>query len=99
MENEKDDQVDLMIAKENTTSPFNMAASSKEQYKQGEKISNDEIKPGDLVFFGNTKPSHVAIYMGNGRIIHCSQMVRTNSLKKGDEDFYDRQILCVRRIK
>ena len=56
------------------------------------------MRPGDLVFFGNTKPSHVAIYMGNGRIIHCSQMVRTNSLKKGDEDFYDRQILCVRRV-
>lgn len=56
------------------------------------------MRPGDLVFFGNTKPSHVAIYMGDGKIIHCSHMVRISSLKKGEEDSYDRQILCVRRV-
>lgn len=70
------------------------------QSKSGVPVKPElsEMRPGDLVFFGNTRPSHVAIYIGNGRIIHCSHMVRTSSLKKGDEDFYDRQILCVRRI-
>lgn len=71
------------------------------QSKSGEPVKPvlSAMRPGDLVFFGESRPSHVAIYMGDGKIIHCSQMVRISSLKKGDEDFYDRGILCVRRIK
>ena len=39
------------------------------------RISINELKPGDLVFYGNTSTgyiNHVAIYIGNGQIIHSS---------------------------
>lgn len=43
--------------------------------KQYEKISVSELQPGDLVFYGKVKLNyinHVAIYIGNGQIIHSS---------------------------
>lgn len=44
------------------------------QSKVGTTISFKELQPGDLVFYSNggSKPSHVALYIGNGKIIHAS---------------------------
>ncbi|MCM1264166.1 MAG: C40 family peptidase, partial [Butyrivibrio sp.] len=39
----------------------------------GTKISLSEAKPGDLVFYGSGQTiNHVAIYIGNGQVIHAS---------------------------
>jgi cell wall-associated NlpC family hydrolase len=44
--------------------------SSRAQIRYGKNISFNSVKPGDLVFFG--KPiSHVAIYMGGGKMVHA----------------------------
>jgi cell wall-associated NlpC family hydrolase len=44
--------------------------SSRVQISYGKSVSSRELKPGDLVFFG--KPiSHVAIYMGKGKMVHA----------------------------
>lgn len=61
------------------------------------------LKKGDLLFFGNTqtrKVTHVAIYIGDGHIVHSSQVVRVNSLREGDEDYYSgtRNFLHARRV-
>lgn len=75
-----------------------------QQIKAGRAVSYDfsKMKPGDLIFFGNPstgRPSHVAIYMGDGRIIHSSQMVRINTLRKGHPDTYaGKPVVAVRRI-
>ena len=43
------------------------------QPNYGKKISRDEIRPGDLIFYGNGKRiNHVAIYIGNGQVVHAS---------------------------
>lgn len=43
------------------------------QSKIGTKISLSEAKPGDLVFYAkNGTINHVAIYIGNGQVIHAS---------------------------
>lgn len=48
-----------------------------------------ELRPGDLIFFGRKataerkeRVTHVGIYMGNGMMIHSSNIVRINSLVK-----------------
>lgn len=48
--------------------------TSREQAKQGEKITSDEMQPGDLIFYGSNKGNinHVAMYIGDGQVIHAS---------------------------
>ena len=45
--------------------------SSRGQMKYGRSVSRSALKPGDLVFF-YSPVSHVAIYAGNGKVIHAS---------------------------
>ena len=50
---------------------LNRTAAS--QSSQGRAISPEEARPGDLVFYsGGGGINHVAIYIGNGRIVHAS---------------------------
>lgn len=48
--------------------------SSAAQYaNNGYSVSSSNLQPGDLLFYGYSgQVSHVAIYMGNGRIIHAN---------------------------
>lgn len=49
--------------------------SSSSQATKGVKVSKSELKKGDLVFFktsGNSKINHVAVYAGNGKLLHAS---------------------------
>lgn len=49
--------------------PHNSGAQS----KCGKKISVSDVQPGDLLFYGNGSGiSHVALYIGNGQIVHAS---------------------------
>ena len=73
----------------------------------GDEVSLDKMKRGDLVFFGkpatSDKPqrvTHVGIYIGDGRIIHSSHMVRVNSLNPSDPDYYENahRLIAARRL-
>ena len=44
--------------------------SSRIQIRYGKSVSSKNLKPGDLVFFGRPI-SHVAIYMGGGKMVHA----------------------------
>ena len=47
--------------------------SSRAQANCGAAISLSELKPGDLVFYGNRSGiNHVAIYAGGGQVVHAS---------------------------
>lgn len=48
------------------------------------------LQPGDLLFFGRTaqRVTHVGLYMGNGKFIHSSGMVRINSIDPTAPDYY-----------
>ena len=51
--------------------------TARTQFLEGTPVPIAEISPGDLLFFARTKtgryPSHVAIYLGNGLILHASR--------------------------
>lgn len=44
------------------------------QAQMGKKVTSATMKPGDLIFYAgsNRKVNHVAIYIGNGRIVHAA---------------------------
>ena len=65
------------------------------------------LKPGDLIYFGTPESrwkkesiTHVGIYIGDGRFIHASQVVRINSLIPGSKDYYSNshKLLKARRL-
>ena len=46
-------------------------------------VSRSEAKAGDLVFYHNLKTGvvdHVAIYMGNGKVIHAKDCVEISNV-------------------
>lgn len=50
-----------------------LSHSSSAQSNEGQRISAEEMRPGDLVFYGSGKRiNHVAIYAGDGQIVHAS---------------------------
>ena len=55
------------------------------QSQCGTKISEDELLPGDLVFYSNgSRINHVAIYIGGGQVVHASSPktgIRTSSYR------------------
>jgi len=70
---------------------------SRDMAKKYEKISISELKPGDLIFYGNVSTgyiNHVALYIGNGQIVHSS----TNTKGIGISDMYFYSIIKCGRI-
>ena len=65
--------------------------TSYEQQNAGREVSYADAQPGDLICYGG----HVAIYMGNGKIVHASN--ERDGIKISDNAAY-RTILSVRRL-
>ena len=55
-----------------TAMGMSLPRTSAEMAKAGDKVSKQELMPGDLVFFNtlNRAFSHVGIYLGNSRFLH-----------------------------
>ncbi len=75
-----------------------LSHSSRAQSNEGTKISASDLKPGDLVFYGNGKGNinHVAIYIGGGQVIHASSPktgIKISNYK------YRTPVKCVRVIQ
>ena len=46
----------------------NISPGSTYQSTQGRSVSYSEAQPGDVIVY----PGHVALYLGNGKVIHAS---------------------------
>ena len=70
---------------------YNLPRSSSSQRRAGRKVSYKKKQPGDLICYNG----HVAIYIGNGKIVHASS--RKTGIKISPKANY-RKVLSVRRI-
>ncbi|MCJ7680588.1 MAG: NlpC/P60 family protein [Candidatus Aminicenantes bacterium] len=72
----------------------------RDQYRMGERVSEADMLPGDLVFFDiekNGRVSHVGIYIGSSRFIHApsrNQTIRTDSLLSS---YFQTRLMGIRR--
>jgi len=73
----------------------------------GQGIDPSALQPGDLLFFGRTDPesgaakvTHVGLYIGDGRMVHSSQLVRVNAVVHDQPDSYEglSRFLFARRV-
>ncbi len=68
------------------------------QYGNGVAVSRSDLKPGDLVMFGKSGITHVAIYVGGGKIVHAansSRGVTTDTINSG---YYNKNYVGARRV-
>lgn len=79
---------------------INMRRTAAEQYEQTSRISWEDLKEGDLIFFkteGPNKISHVGIYLSNNKFVH-------SSVKKGvtisdlAEPYYQKTLFSMGRL-
>jgi len=74
---------------------------TREQYEVGEKVDDDEVRAGDLVFFETVSkgPSHVGIALGGGDFVHAPSsrgVVRIESYTR--TEYWAERWLSARRI-
>jgi hypothetical protein len=73
--------------------------TSREQYKAGSPVAREDLKDGDLLFFGASASSinHVGIYVGNGTFVHApkrGEEIKTAAL---NESYFERRFVGARR--
>ncbi|MCM3569890.1 bifunctional lytic transglycosylase/C40 family peptidase [Neobacillus mesonae] len=78
---------------------IDMIGTAQAQYDKTKPIPEDQIKPGDLVFFSTYKPgpSHVGMYVGDGKFINSND----NGLEYSSVEEWKKQypFLGFRRIQ
>lgn len=79
-----------------TVLPHNAA----QQAREGEKIPESQLKPGDLVFFNTLRRafSHVGIYIGDGQFIHAPRSGQTVRVESLDSPYWAKRFDGARRI-
>ena len=63
---------------------YSLPRVAADQYYQSSQKTVENLKPGDLIFYGNGI-SHVALYIGDGKIIHAS--TSATGIKISDYDY------------
>lgn len=78
---------------------ISVGRSSRDQFRNGVSVSKSELRPGDLVFFGNgSRVSHVGIYAGNGQMIHSPQTGKTVCYTSINSTSRQRSYMGARRV-
>ena len=74
--------------------------SAREQFRVGAKIDREQLQKGDLIFFRTYAkyPSHVGIYLGDGKMIHASSRSRRVVVTSIDHPYYQKRFIGAKRI-
>lgn len=83
-----------------STLGIELPRSSREINELGEKITPNELRPGDLVFYNTLRRafSHVGIYLGDGRFVHSPSSgggIRVEDMNQG---YWQKRFNGARRI-
>jgi cell wall-associated NlpC family hydrolase len=83
-----------------STLGIELPRSSREINELGEKITANELRPGDLVFYNTLRRafSHVGIYLGEGRFVHSPSSgggIRVEDMNQG---YWQKRFNGARRI-
>ena len=86
------------------TNDINIPRSSLTQSQSGKKLTREELKKGDILFFDTAHRNHVnhsGVYLGNGQFIHSSSgKAHGVTISKLDTGFYkDKFRWGVRKIE
>ncbi|NTU27968.1 C40 family peptidase [Bacillus tequilensis] len=72
-----------------------------DQAKAGEKVSLDDMKAGDLLFFayeeGKGAVHHVGLYVGDGKMLHSPKTGKSIEILTLKETIYEKELCAVRR--
>lgn len=75
--------------------------TAREQYKVGSKIERASLSSGDLLFFRTRArrkyPTHVGIYLGNGKMIHASSRQRKVVISDVNHPYYVKRYVGAKR--
>lgn len=68
--------------------------------KLGVPVQLRDIQVGDLIFFNTTgkQNSHVGVYVGNGRFIHASSVLKKVTENSLSESYYQKTFNGIRRV-
>ena len=80
--------------------------TSRSQSRQGDPVSLDDLRPGDLLFFAcrgvRRGVSHVGIYLGDGQFIHASAWSGPgmHCVKMGEltSQYFAKRLVAARRV-
>lgn len=74
--------------------------SAAEQAQMGVNVSPSDLQIGDLLFYRTYKsdPSHVAIYAGNGKIIHASYTAKKVQYDSIEKAYYRDRFMYAKRL-
>ncbi|MDD2899537.1 MAG: NlpC/P60 family protein [Desulfuromonadaceae bacterium] len=73
--------------------------TSHEQFKAGDTITKDDLKDGDLVFFGSSPSAinHVGIYVGDGKFVHAPRRGEEIRVSAVNESYFEKRFVGARR--
>jgi cell wall-associated NlpC family hydrolase len=74
------------------------SSSAQSRLSMMEQISENELQPGDLIFFGPGKKriNHVGVYLADGKFLHASRKVGV-TVSDLDESYWRRRLISYKR--
>ncbi|TGU69945.1 peptidoglycan-binding protein [Geomonas terrae] len=77
----------------------NIPRTSREQYRVGDAVGREELKDGDLVFFGGSPDeiNHVGIFVGNRRFVHAPRRGDDIKVSSMDESYFQKRFVGAKR--
>ena len=81
---------------------IDLPRTAREQFQVGYKVAREALEIGDLVFFKRskaTRPTHVGIYLGDGRFIHASLRKQRVHIDNLDSRYFAARFIGAKRLE